>query len=178
MSPYFRVDSGLTGVSVRGVPVQHSDEQAVESGSPIPISNLSIPVPNIGQSLQTPSMDDTSRFPIDNYASMGPDTGGEDEQDDEPDPILDSNSLDKTAAAAHPMLFISGSTGPLSLRGLLNPSSIIPTSELHQTFPVGSASGVSDVGLGGRTTSSSRRKGDIVSRRIISLEMAHHLYSL
>jgi hypothetical protein len=92
-------------------------------------------------------------------------------EDDEQDDAQVEATLDKSTAAAHPMLFISGSAGPSSLRGLLNPISQNPDKQPMYQNP---GPGQSRQGI---VLPSKGRKGDVITRGIISMDTALRLYT-
>ncbi|WVW84362.1 hypothetical protein I302_106396 [Kwoniella bestiolae CBS 10118] len=81
--------------------------------------------------------------------------------DEDEDADMSSPNTQTSQSAAHPLQLISGSSRPLSLKTLLNPTS---SGSQERAATKGS--------------SMDRKKGDIVSRGIISLEMARKLFDL
>nr|XP_019046765.1 hypothetical protein I302_05519 [Kwoniella bestiolae CBS 10118]OCF25695.1 hypothetical protein I302_05519 [Kwoniella bestiolae CBS 10118] len=81
------------------------------------------------------------------------------DSDEDEDADMSSPNTQTSQSAAHPLQLISGSSRPLSLKTLLNPTS---SGSQERAATKGS--------------SMDRKKGDIVSRGIISLEMARKLF--
>jgi hypothetical protein len=114
------------------------------------------------------------------YTTSGPmaalgasiDGRSEDEDDDIDVENGEEEHLRSGAVAAHPMSFISGSNRhSLSLRKLLNPSH--SAAELNWRAIEAAINGQSDPGIHAR-----KNRGDIVSRQLVSLEMAQKLFKL
>ncbi|WVQ70475.1 uncharacterized protein L199_008702 [Kwoniella botswanensis] len=83
-----------------------------------------------------------------------------DSDEDEDGDMSSPNTQPSQSAAHHPLQLIAGSSRPLSLKNLLNPS----TSGGQERSTKG--------------LSADKSKGDIVSRGVISLEMAQKLFDL
>jgi hypothetical protein len=75
-----------------------------------------------------------------------------------------------TQSAAHPLPFISGSHRPFTIQSMLNPLS-----------PEQDGRDFGSLDMSDQATGTSANLGDLgdpVSRHLVSLEMAHHLYAL
>jgi hypothetical protein len=107
-------------------------------------------------------------------AALGASIDGRSEDEDDDIDVEDGEEehLRSGAVAAHPMSFISGSNRhSLSLRKLLNPSH--SAAELNWRTIEAAINGQPEPGIHAR-----KNRGDIVSRQLVSLEMAQKLFTL
>lgn len=115
--------------------------------------------------------DFTSNGPM---AALGASIDGRSEDEDDDIDVEDGEEehLRSGSVAAHPMSFISGSNRhSLSLRKLLNPSH--SAAELNWRTIEAAINGQPEPGIHAR-----KNRGDIVSRQLVSLEMAQKLFTL
>ncbi|RSH92010.1 hypothetical protein EHS25_009381 [Saitozyma podzolica] len=133
----------------------------------------------VGQRIDSFDSDPLGIVSGSDYSTGGPmaalgasiDGRSEDEDDDIDVEEGQEEHLRSGAAAAHPMSFISGSNRhSLSLRKLLNPSH--SAAELNWRALEAAINGQSDPGIHAR-----KNRGDIVSRQLVSLEMALKLFT-